>query len=369
MDFEQWLKTLAAEGGSDLYLKTGAPPSAEVSGEMGALSDTPVSAGQTRTLAYDLMDEQQAHEFEEKLEMNLAISLAGVGRFRINIFKQRNEVGMVVRYIVVDIPAMEQLGLPSTAADLIKAKQGLVLVVGATGSGKSTTVASLIDHRNSSMGGHIVTIEDPVEFVHSHKKSIVNQRELGVDTRSWDAALKNTLRQAPDVIYIGAIRDRTTMEYAVSFAETGQLCVSTLHANNANQALEQIVNFFPEERRPQLLMDLSLNLLGIMSQRLIPTMVGGRCAAIEVMLASLLIKDLILQGDIHALKEVMEKSIDQGMKTFDQALIALRHSGKIPEEEALRNADSVNNVRLKIKLARDVAATQGISGLSLPDND
>lgn len=369
MEFEHWLKTLAAEGGSDLYLTTGAPPSAKFSGEMRTLSATPLSPGQTRTLAYDLMDEQQAREFDEKLEMNLAISLAGVGRFRVNIFKQRNEVGLVVRYIVVDIPAMDTLGLPSIAADLIKAKRGLVLVVGATGSGKSTTLASLIDHRNSSIGGHIVTIEDPVEFIHSHKKSIVNQRELGVDTRSWEAALKNTLRQAPDVIYIGEIRDKATMEYAISFAETGHLCVSTLHANNANQALERIVNFFPEERRPQLLMDLSLNLLGIMSQRLIPALAGGRCAAIEVLLASPLIKDLILQGDIHALKEVMEKSIDQGMKTFDQALIALYHNGKISEEEALRNADSVNNVRLKIKLARDGTASQGISGLSLQDSE
>lgn len=369
MDFERWLKTLAAEGGSDLYLTTGAPPSAKFSGEMRALSDLPLSPGQTRSLAYELMDEQQAREFDEKLEMNLAISLAGVGRFRVNIFKQRNEIGMVVRYIVVDIPAMGQLGLPSIAEKLITAKRGLVLVVGATGSGKSTTLASLIDHRNSSMGGHIVTIEDPVEFIHSHKKSIVNQRELGVDTRSWDAALKNTLRQAPDVIYIGEIRDKATMEYALSFAETGHLCVSTLHANNANQALERIVNFFPEERRPQLLMDLSLNLLGVMSQRLIPSLEGGRCAAIEVMLASPLIKDLILQGEVHALKEVMEKSIDQGMKTFDQALIALYHKGKISEEEALRNADSVNNVRLKIKLARDGAASQDVSGLSLQDSD
>ena len=369
MDFEGWLKRLALDGGSDLYLTTGAPPSAKFSGEMRALADAPLSSGQTRTLAYELMDERQARDFDETLEMNLAISLAGVGRFRVNIFKQRNEVGMVVRYIVVDIPPMDQLGLPSIAGELIRAKRGLVLVVGATGSGKSTTLASLIDHRNSSMGGHIVTIEDPVEFIHSHKKSIVNQRELGVDTRSWDAALKNTLRQAPDVIYIGEIRDRATMDYAISFAETGHLCVSTLHANSANQALERIVNFFPEERRPQLLMDLSLNLLGILSQRLIPSIEGGRCAAIEVLLASPLIKDLILQGDIHALKEVMEKSIDQGMNTFDQALISLYHNGKISEDEALRNADSVNNVRLKIKLARDGAATQGISGLSLQDSD
>ena len=269
------LKTLADEGGSDLYLTTGAPPSAKFDGELKPLSDERLSPGFSRDLAYELMDGQQAREFDEKLEMNLTISLPGVGRFRVNIFKQRNEVGMVVRYIVVDIPPMQQLGLPSIAADLIKRKRGLLLVVGATGSGKSTTLASLIDHRNSTMGGHIVTIEDPVEFIHRHKQSIVTQRELGVDTRSWENALKNTLRQAPDVIYIGEIRDRATMEYAVSFAETGHLCVSTLHANNANQALERIVNFFPEERRPQLLMDLSLNLLGIMSRRLIPTAEGG----------------------------------------------------------------------------------------------
>ena len=303
--------------------------------------------------------------------MNLAISLPGIGRFRVNIFKQRNEVGMVVRYIVVDIPPMQQLGLPSIAADLIKRKRGLLLVVGATGSGKSTTLASLIDHRNSTMGGHIVTIEDPVEFIHRHKQSIVNQRELGVDTRSWENALKNTLRQAPDVIYIGEIRDRATMEYAVSFAETGHLCVSTLHANNANnanQALERIVNFFPEESRPQLRMDLSLNLLGIMSQRLIPTGEGGRCAAIEVLLASPLVKDLILQGDIHALKDIMEKSTDQGMKTFDQALFSLYHEGKITQEEPMRNADSANNLRLKIKLA-DEGGAGGVGGLSLEEAD
>lgn len=245
MEFENWLKALADGGGSDLYLTTGAPPSAKFDGELRPLAEQRLSPGFTRDLAYELMDAQQAREFDEKLEMNLAISLPGVGRFRVNIFKQRNEVGLVARYIVVDIPSMQQLGLPSIAADLIERKRGLLLVVGATGSGKSTTLASLIDHRNSTMGGHIVTIEDPVEFIHRHKKSIVNQRELGVDTRSWENALKNTLRQAPDVIYIGEIRDRATMEYAISFAETGHLCVSTLHANNANQALERIVNFSP----------------------------------------------------------------------------------------------------------------------------
>ena len=353
MDFEDCLKTMAREGGSDLYLTTGAPPSAKFNGELRPLSSDALPPGRTKELANQLMDDQQRREFDEKLEMNLAVSLSGIGRFRVNIFKQRNEVGMVVRYIVVDIPSMNALGLPSIASDLICQKRGLLLVVGATGSGKSTSLASLIDHRNSTMGGHIVTIEDPVEFIHRHKKSIVNQRELGVDTRSWDNALKNTLRQAPDVIYIGEIRDRATMEYAMSFAETGHLCVSTLHANNANQALERIINFFPEERHAQLLMDLSLNLIGVLSQRLIVSSAGARCAAIEVLLASPLVKDLILQGDILSLKEVMEKSVDQGMKTFDQALLGLFHAGKISEEEALRNADSANNLRLKIKLAND----------------
>ncbi|MDA8662219.1 PilT/PilU family type 4a pilus ATPase [Luminiphilus sp.] len=368
MDFEDCLKTMAREGGSDLYLTTGAPPSAKFNGELRPLSSDALPPGRTKELANQLMDDQQRREFDEKLEMNLAVSLSGIGRFRVNIFKQRNEVGMVVRYIVVDIPSMNALGLASIASDLICQKRGLLLVVGATGSGKSTSLASLIDHRNSTMGGHIVTIEDPVEFIHRHKKSIVNQRELGVDTRSWDNALKNTLRQAPDVIYIGEIRDRATMEYAMSFAETGHLCVSTLHANNANQALERIINFFPEERHAQLLMDLSLNLIGVLSQRLIVSSAGARCAAVEVLLASPLVKDLILQGDIQSLKEVMEKSVDQGMKTFDQALLGLFHAGQISEEEALRNADSANNLRLKIKLAND-GHVGGSGSLSLESSD
>ena len=348
-------------------MTTGAPPSGKFDGELKPLSDERLSPGFTRDLAYELMDGQQAREFDEKLEMNLAISLPGVGRFRVNIFKQRNEVGMVVRYIVVDIPPMQQLGLPSIAADLIKRKRGLLLVVGATGSGKSTTLASLIDHRNSTMGGHIVTIEDPVEFIHRHKQSIVNQRELGVDTRSWENALKNTLRQAPDVIYIGEIRDRATMEYAVSFAETGHLCVSTLHANNANQALDRIINFFPEEKRQQLLMDLSLNLQAFVSQRLIPNTEGGRSAAVEVMLGSPTVKELILRGDIGGLKEIMEKSKDRGMKTFDMALFDLCQAGEITEDEALRNADSENNLRLRLKLAGDRVAEGETTTFSLED--
>ncbi len=335
MDFDDWLKALAADGGSDLYLATGAPPCAKFSGNLRPVDSQMLAPGQIAEIADRLMDDQQKAEFAENLEMNLAISLAGVGRFRVNIFKQRNEVSIVARYIV--------------------------------GSGKSTTLASLIDYRNSSESGHIVTIEDPVEFIHKHKKSIINQRELGVDTRSWGNALKNTLRQAPDVIFIGEIRDRATMEYAISFAETGHLCISTLHANNANQAMERIVNFFPEERRPQLLLDLSLNLIGILSQRLIPTPAGGRCAAMEILLASPLVKEHILNGEIHGLKEVMAKSLDQGMVTFDEALFRLYREGKISEDEALRNADSVNNLRLKIKLADEGGLEGSGGGLQLED--
>ena len=322
-----------------------------------------------KKITYQIMNDDQIAEFEKNPEMNLAIADPDIGRFRVNIFQQRGELGIVARNIKTEIPDAASLGLPPVLSDLIMSKRGIILFVGGTSSGKSTSLAALIDHRNKNSDGHIITIEDPVEFVHPHQGCIVNHREVGVDTNSYEEALKNTLRQAPDVILIGEIRSQETMEHALVFAETGHLCLSTLHANNANQALERIVNFFPEERRPQLLMDLSLNLLGIMSQRLVPSVTGGRCAAIEVMLASPLVKDLILQGDIHALKEVMEKSIDQGMKTFDQALIALHHNGMISEEEALRNADSVNNVRLKIKLAKDGAATRGMSGLSLQDHD
>lgn len=367
MDFDDWLKALATDGGSDLYLATGAPPCAKFDGNLRPVDSQVLMPGQIAEIADRLMDDQQKAEFAENLEMNLAISLAGVGRFRVNIFKQRNQVSIVARYIVMDIPPWEKLGIPEVATDLIMKKRGLLLVVGATGSGKSTTLASLIDYRNSNESGHIVTIEDPVEFVHKHKKSIINQRELGVDTRSWGNALKNTLRQAPDVIFIGEIRDRATMEYAVSFAETGHLCISTLHANNANQAMERIVNFFPEERRPQLLLDLSLNLIGILSQRLIPTPAGGRCAAMEILLASPLVKEHILNGEIHGLKEVMAKSLDQGMVTFDEALFRLYRDGKITKAEALRNADSVNNLRLKIKLADEGGLDGPGGGLKLED--
>ena len=285
--------------------------------------------------------------------MNLAMSISGFGRFRVNIFLQRNEVAIVARNIVAEIPNWQDLRLPEILTDVVMRKRGLVLFVGATGSGKSTSLAALIDYRNSNSSGHIVTIEDPVEYVHNHKKSIINQREVGVDTRSWHNALKNTLRQAPDVILIGEIRDRETMEHAIAFAETGHLCISTLHANNANQALDRIINFFPEERRAQLLMDLSLNIQCFVSQRLIPTVDGKRCAAIEILLGTPMIADLILKGDIDGIKEVMEKSENIGMKTFDGALFELYREGLVSEDEALRNADSPNNVRLKIKFAKE----------------
>ena len=368
MDITELLAFSVQQGASDLHLPAGLPPMIRVDGDVRRVNVPAQDHAEVQALVYDIMNDRQRKDFEEFLETDFSFEVSGVARFRVNAFNQNRGAGAVFRMIPSEVLSMETLGMGQVFREISMIPRGLVLVTGPTGSGKSTTLASLIDHRNSTMGGHIVTIEDPVEFIHRHKQSIVNQRELGVDTRSWENALKNTLRQAPDVIYIGEIRDRATIEYAVSFAETGHLCISTLHADNANQALERIVNFFPEERRPQLLMDLSLNLLGIMSQRLIPTAEGGRCAAIEVLLASPLVKDLILQGDIHALKDIMEKSIDQGMKTFDQALFSLYHEGKITQEEAMRNADSANNLRLKIKLASEGGAG-GVGGLSLEETD
>ncbi|MFV8819461.1 PilT/PilU family type 4a pilus ATPase [Haliea sp. E17] len=353
MKITEWLKTLASRNGSDLYLSTGAPPCAKFEGKLQPLDGEVLKPGEIKEIAYEVMDPTQQAEFEQELEMNLAMSISGYGRFRVNIFLQRNEVAMVCRNIVAEIPHWEALRLPPILPEVIMRKRGLVLFVGATGSGKSTSLAALIDYRNSNSYGHIVTIEDPVEYVHNHKKSIINQREVGVDTRNWHNALKNTLRQAPDVILIGEIRDRETMEHAIAFAETGHLCISTLHANNANQALDRIINFFPEERRHQLLMDLSLNLQAFVSQRLIPTVDGKRCAAIEVLLGTPLVADLIQRGQIDGIKEVMKKSEDSGMKTYDTALFELFMEGLISEEEAVRNADSPNNVRLKIKFARE----------------
>ena len=353
MRITEWLKLLATRNGSDLYLSTGAPPCAKFEGQLMPIDSEVLQPGEIKEIAYEVMDSTQQAEFEKELEMNLATSIAGYGRFRVNIFLQRNEVGLVARNIVAEIPHWEDLRLPPVLTEVVMMKRGLMLFVGATGSGKSTSLAALIDYRNINSSGHIVTIEDPVEYVHSHKKCIVNQREVGVDTRSWHNALKNTLRQAPDVILIGEIRDRETMEHALAFAETGHLCISTLHANNANQALDRIVNFFPEERRQQLLMDMSTNMQAIISQRLIPTVDGKRCAAIEILMGTPMISDLILKGEFEGIKDVMEKSANVGMVTFDGALMELYKEGLITEEEALKNADSANNVRLKIKFAKE----------------
>jgi len=355
MKISPYLKVLAEKDGSDLYLSTGALPSAKFNGVLTALSKKAAPMGWVKSLAMEIMNEDQQKEFEHKPEMNLAISESGIGRFRVNIFKQRNEVSMVIRNIKAEIPNLDELGLPPVLKDVIMAKRGIILFVGGTGSGKSTSLAALIDHRNRNSKGHIITIEDPIEYVHQHKGCIVNQREVGVDTDSFEDALKNTLRQAPDVILIGEIRDRETMEHAMAFAETGHLAISTLHANNANQALDRIINFFPEERHAQLLQDLSLNMRAFVSQRLIPTIDNKRCAAIEILLNSPRVEELIKRGDVSEIKEVMEKSERMGMCTFDSALLELYRKGKISMEEALKNADSENNLRLKIELGEDVS--------------
>jgi twitching motility protein PilU len=374
----KYLQLLAKHDGSDLYLSTGAPPSAKFQGVLKQLSKDRLEPGQVEQLIQEVMDEDQKAEFDREMELNMAIGLSGVGRFRLNMFRQRNEVSVVARNIVTEIPQFDDLGLPEILKKVITAKRGLILFVGGTGSGKSTSLASLIDHRNSTSAGHIITIEDPVEFVHPHKKSIVNQREVGVDTKSFHAALKNTLRQAPDVILIGEIRDRETMEHALAFAETGHLAISTLHANNANQALDRIINFFPEERRPQLLQDLGLNLQAFVSQRLIKTVDGKRAAAVEVLLGTNTIQGLIHKGDTVGIKEIMEKSENLGMQTFDAALFKLHQAGKISLEEALKNADSENNLRLRIKLAAGESVEapsspsssgSSLAGLSLEKTD
>ncbi len=350
MEFLDMLIKLAYENGSDLYLSTGAVPSIKFNGVLTPIQQLPMKPGEVAAIADDVMDGEQKVIFEKELEMNLALSLPRVGRFRVNIFRQRNEISIVARNIKLDIPTFEELKLPPVLLDVIMQKRGLVLFVGGTGSGKSTSLAALIDHRNRNTSGHIITIEDPIEYIHPHKKSIINQREVGVDTRSFHAALKNTLRQAPDVILIGEIRYRETMEHALAFAETGHLAISTLHANNANQALDRIINFFPEERHAQLMNDLGNNLKAFVSQRLVKTVDGKRHAAVEILLGTATIQDMIRRGDFSNIKEIMEKSVNLGMKTFDQCLFELYCEGVIDEEEALRNADSLNNLKLKIKL-------------------
>jgi len=375
MELKDLLKVMIDKDGSDLFLTTGAPPSMKAFGKLIPMTEKVLPPGYTKKIAYSIMNDDQIADFEKSPEMNLALFEEGIGRFRVNIFQQRNEVGIVARNIKTDIPNFKDLGLPETLTKLMMTKNGLILFVGGTGSGKSTSLASLIDYRNTHSDGHIITIEDPVEFVHPHKKSIVNQREVGVDTVSYEEALKNTLRQAPDVILIGEIRTQETMEHALAFAETGHLCLSTLHANNANQALDRIINFFPEERHKQLNLDLSLNLRGFVSQRLIPTVDGKRAAAIEILLGTPRIQDLIKNGKVEEIKEVMEKSEQQGMRTFDSALYHLYREGRITLEEALKNADSANNLRLKVSLAESEVGSPGTEevdrtgGLSLVSDE
>ncbi len=368
------LRMLVQKGGSDLFVTVGAPPSMKIDGKMTPMSNQPLSPQHTQTLVRSIMNDRQLGEFEASQEVNFAISLPGVSRFRVNAFTQRGSMGMVLRVIQSEIPSFEQLTLPPVLQDIAMTKRGLVIFVGATGSGKSTSLAAMLGYRNENSFGHIITIEDPIEFVHQHKSCIVTQREIGVDTENYDIALKNTLRQAPDVILIGEIRDRETMDYAIAFAETGHLCLSTLHANSTNQALDRIINFFPEERRPQLLMDLSLNLKSVVSQRLIPLKGGeGRVPAVEVMLNTPLMADLIFKGNVHEMKELMSKSNEYGMQTFDQALFQLYEEGLITYEDALRNADSINDLRLRIKLqgkeAKNKDIMDDIGGLKMAEDE
>jgi twitching motility protein PilU len=356
------LRLMLAKKGSDLFITAGFPPAVKIDGKMTPVSAQVLTAAHTLDLARSIMNDKQAASFELTKEANFAISPGDIGRFRVSAFVQMGAVGMVLRTINSDIPKLEELGLPEVLKDVVMAKRGLVIMVGATGSGKSTTLAAMVGYRNENSYGHIITIEDPVEFVHPHKNCIVTQREVGVDTDDWAVALKNTLRQAPDVIQIGEIRDRETMDHAIAFAETGHLCLATLHANSANQALDRIINFFPEERRQQLLMDLSLNLKGMISQRLIPKKESkGRAVAIEIMLNSPLISDLIFKGEVHEIKELMKKSRELGMQTFDQSLFDLHEADLITYEDALRNADSVNDLRLTIKLEGKAAKNRDLS--------
>ena len=363
------LKLMVSRNGSDLFITAEFPPAIKVDGKVTKVSPQPLNAAHTMALARSIMNDKQVAEFERTKECNFAISPPNVGRFRVNAFIQQGKVGMVLRVIPQQLPTVDGMGLPQILKEVVMAKRGLLILVGATGSGKSTTLAAMVDHRNENSFGHIITIEDPVEFVHPHKNCIVTQREVGIDTDGWEMALKNTLRQAPDVIMIGEVRTRETMEHAINFSETGHLCLCTLHANNANQAMDRIIHFFAEDRREQLFMDLSLNLKGVVAQQLIPTPDGkARRVAIEVLLGTPLVQDYIRQGDIHKLKDVMKESTNLGMKTFDQSLFELYQAGEISYEDALRHADSANEVRLKIKLAQGGDAhtlSQGLDGVEL----
>jgi twitching motility protein PilU len=364
------LRLMVSRNGSDLFLTADFPPAIKVDGRITKVSPQPLTGLHTLALTRAVMNDKQAAEFERTKECNFAISPQGIGRFRVNAFVQQGNVGLVLRTIPATLPTIDGLALPTILKDIAMTKRGLVIFVGATGSGKSTSLAAMVDWRNENSFGHIITIEDPVEFVHPHKNCIVTQREVGIDTDGWGAALKNTLRQAPDVILMGEIRDRETMEHAVAFAETGHLCMATLHANSTNQALDRIINFFPEERRAQLLMDLSLNLKGLVSQRLLPRQEGaGRIAAVEIMINSPLISDLIFKGDVPEIKEIMKRSRELGMQTFDQSLFDLYENHAVTFEDALRNADSLNDLRLQIKLnsnrARNSDLAAGTEHMSL----
>ncbi len=369
IDFNSYLKLMVHKKASDLFITTGVPPSMKVHGRIGPITQQPLTGQQARDLVLSVMTPSQREEFEKTHECQFAIALQGVGRFRVSAFYQRNNVGMVLRRIETKIPSVDELNLPAIVKTIAMTKRGMVIFVGATGTGKSTSLAALIGYRNLNSTGHIITIEDPIEFVHKHEGCIVTQREVGIDTDTFENALKNTLRQAPDVILIGEVRTRETMEHAIAFAETGHLCLCTLHANNANQAIDRILHFFPEDRRTQLLMDLSLNLKGIVAQQLIPTPDGkGRRVAMEILLGTPLVSDYIRQGDIHKIKDLMKESTNLGMRTFDQSLFELYQAGEISYEDALRHADSANEVRLRIKLSQGGDAhtlSSGLDGVEL----
>ncbi|MGB1800185.1 MAG: PilT/PilU family type 4a pilus ATPase [Gammaproteobacteria bacterium] len=368
------LKLMIEKKGSDLFITVGFPPAMKIHGKMTPVSKTELTPENTKALVYAVMNDKQLKEFEATKECNFAVAPVGIGRFRANAYIQQGFCGAVMRVIETDVPNLDKLGLPEVLKDVVMTKNGLVIMVGGTGSGKSTSLAAMIDYRNANSYGHIITIEDPIEYVHPHKNCVIMQREVGVDTDDWDIALKNTLRQAPDVILLGEIRDRDTMEFGIAFAETGHLAMATLHANSSNQALDRIINFFPEERKTQLLMDLSLNLKAVISQRLLKTVDGkGRAAAIEILLNSPLISDLILKGEVHEIKAIMAKSNELGMKTFDQALFDLYEDDRIKLEDALRAADSMNELRLRIKLegkeAKGKDAQDGLDHLSLEETE
>jgi len=368
------LKLLIEKKGSDLFITVDFPPAMKIQGKMTPVSKTKLTADNTKAMCYAIMNDRQLKEYEATKECNFAVAPTGIGRFRVNAFIQQSCCGLVMRVIETDVPNLDKLGLPEVLKECVMVKNGLVIMVGGTGSGKSTSLAAMVDYRNANSYGHIITIEDPIEYVHPHKNCVIMQREVGVDTDDWEIALKNTLRQAPDVILLGEIRDRDTMEFGIAFAETGHLAMATLHANSSNQALDRIINFFPAERKAQLLMDLSLNLKAIISQRLVKTPDGkGRRAAIEILLNSPLISDLILKGEVHEIKTIMAKSRELGMQTFDQALFDLQQADEISFDEALRNADSVNELRLKIKLegkdAKDSDKMAGLEHLSLEESE